>query len=485
MFERLSIEENGKRSLFCLRQRSCIRIIICSLLRMMRTIFYLTAFIFSTTLNAQHNTIQSPLAFPRQNNAVPGVAGEMYRPVDDLRWRFKTGGKIFSSPVIHDGVALIGSEDGNLYAVDITTGKEQWHFRTAGPVHSSPALYDNTVFFGSMDGHFYAVDFKTGKQKWRLQTGGERRLGDTSYWGMKPLGEYHEDLWDCFLSSPIVDNHASESVVYFGSSDSCVYAVNAKTGSIKWKFKTQGSVHASPTLYKGTIYIGGWDTYLYAINAKTGREQWKFKTGGQTAMSGIQASATVENDVVYFGARDAHLYALSAGNGTLLWKYDAAGSWIISSAVLNKTKDLLYVGTSDSYLFLALNAKTGEEKYRFKTNGYVFGTPAVTGRTAYIGDFTGNFYSLDLASNGTRWNRFSTEGRNANAEAILKKDTLNFAYAASGGDLSVYAVNKKVMDDFYKLGSIVSSPVVNDDVVYVGSADGYFYAMNLKKADRL
>jgi len=450
---------------------------------MMRNVLYLLAVAFSTTLNAQQKISQSPLAFRAQTNTSDGPVSKTYRPVGDLKWRLKTGGKIFSSPVIRDGIALIGSEDGNLYAVDSKTGKEQWRFKTAGAVHSSPALYDNTVFVGSMDGHFYAIDFKTGKQKWRLQTGGEKRLGDTSYWGMKPLGMYHEDLWDCFLSSPIVDNQEPAGVVYFGSSDGNLYAANAKTGSVKWKFKTQGSIHASPTLYKGTVYIGGWDTYLYAINAKTGEEKWKFKTGGQTAMTGIQASATVANDVVYFGARDAHLYALNAASGALLWKYDAAGSWIISSVVLNKTNDILYVGTSDSYLLLALDAKTGEEKYRFKTNGYVFGTPAVAGGTAYVGDFTGNFYSFDLTSNGKRWNRFSTESRNANAGMILKRDTLDFIHAANGGDLSFYSVNKKVMDDFYKLGSILSSPVVNDNVVYFGSADGYFYALNLNEAD--
>lgn len=443
----------------------------------MRSIVIVLISSFSfTLLRAQQKINQPPLSFRFQTDANAISRDEAYRPLGNLKWSFKTGGKIFSSPIIRDGIAIFGSEDGNLYAVDIKSGRERWRFKTAGPVHSSPALYDNTIFVGSLDGHFYAIDFTTGKQKWRLQTGGERRVGDTSYWGMKPLNVYHEDLWDCFISSPIVN--PDESVLYVGSSDGNVYGVHAKTGFVKWKFKTQGSVHASPTLYKGTIYIGGWDAYLYAIDAKTGHEKWKFKTGVKTAMTGIQASATVADDVVYFGARDAHLYALNAVTGNLLWKYDAKGSWIVSSAVLKN--DVLYVGTSDSYLLLALNAKTGEEKLRFKTNGYVFGTPAVVGATAYVGDFTGNFYSIDLASNGKRWTRFSMESRKINAQSILKNDTLDFMHAANGGDLSFYDVNKKVMDDFYSLGSVLSSPVVKDDVVYFGSADGYFYALNLK-----
>jgi outer membrane protein assembly factor BamB len=37
------------------------------------------------------------------------------------------------------------------------------------------------------------------------------------------------------------------------------------------------------------------------------------------------------------------------------------------------------------------------------------------------------------------------------------------------------------MDEFYKLGSIVSSPFVANNTVYFGSADGNCYAIELQK----
>jgi outer membrane protein assembly factor BamB len=405
-----------------------------------------------------------------------------YKTIKNIKWKFKTDGKIFSSPIVFNGIALIGSEDGNLYAVEVIAGKQKWKFKTGGAVHSTPAVYGNTVYFGSYDGYYYAIDLTTGKQKWKFKTGGEKQMGATAYWGMKPVDMYMNDLWDCFLSSPIVDKSDNGLTAYFGSSDGNLYAVDAKNGSLKWKFTTNGIIHASPIIENGTIYIGSWDTYMYAINAKTGKEKWKFKTGDQVAMTGIQASSTVQDGVIYFGARDAHLYALDAGNGNLVWKYDAENAWIISSAVIREKT--LYVGTSDTYLLLALDAKTGKEKFRFKTNGYVFGSPAIAGSTAYVGDFTGRIYALDLDSQGKRWNSFSTEARQKNAVSILKNDTLDFMYTAKGGDLSLYLVNKKVMDDFYTLGSIVSSPVIKGEVLYFGSADGYLYAMNMKDANQ-
>lgn len=402
-----------------------------------------------------------------------------YKAIGGVKWKFKTAGKIFSSPAVVNGMAFIGSEDHNLYAIDINTGKLKWKFTTGGAVHSSPAVYHNSVYFGSMDGNYYAVDIITGKQQWKFTTGGEKWMGGKAYWGMQPADMFMNDLWDVFLSSPTIEVKDKEAVVYFGSSDGNVYAVHAKDGTVKWKFTTNGSIHTTPALYNGTIYIGNWGTWFYAIDAQTGKEKWKFKTGEQLAMAGIQSSATIQNDVVYFGARDAHMYALQAGDGKLLWQYDAEKAWILSTAAVKDT--MLYVGTSDSYLLLALDARTGKEKFRFKTNGYVFGSPAIAGSTAYVGDFTGKMYALDLGSAGKKWTAFSTDSRNKNAAAVLKNDTLNFMYTANGGDLANYMANKKVMDTFYTLGPIVSSPAVKDGVLFFGSADGYLYALNLKE----
>lgn len=429
-------------------------------------------------VKAQTGAERSSAMFRFQNEE-PANAASAFRPFDAVKWKFKTSGKIFSSPAVMKGIALVGSDDHNLYAVNVTSGKQNWKFTCAGAIRSSPAVVDNTIYVGSLDGYFYAIDLISGKQQWKFKTGGEKPIGDTAYWGMKPAGMFMEDLWDCFLSSPIVSKTHEGLTVYFGSSDGHVYALDGKSGLEKWRFKTKGSIHSSPTLYDGTIFIGGWDTFLYAIDAKTGNEKWKFKTGGEPAMAGIQASPTAANGMVYFGARDAHVYALDADHGELIWKYDAHGSWIISSAVVKA--GTLYVGTSDSYLLLALDAKTGRELFKFKTRGYVFGTPAIAHGTAYFGDFTGSLYAVDLASGGNLWAGFSTDGRKLHAPSILRRDTLDFMYAAKGNDLSFYPANKKVMDDFYTLGSIVSSPAVVDGVIYFGCADGYLYALGLKK----
>jgi eukaryotic-like serine/threonine-protein kinase len=444
-----------------------------------RFLLTLTVVLTTASLHAQPDSKRAYSVFHADARHSGNYPSKEYKTIGDVKWKFKTGGKIFSSPAVVNHIAFIGSEDNNLYAVDIKSGKQKWKFKTGAAVNSSAAVYNNLVYFGSFDGYYYAVDIISGKQKWKFKTGGEKWMGGKAYWGMKPPDMFMDDLWDFFLSSPVVGKIGGNSIVYFGSSDGNVYALEAKEGELKWKFKSNGSIHTSPALYNNTIYIGNWSGWFYAIDAQTGNEKWKFKTGEQQAMTGIQASATVANGSVYFGARDAHMYALNAASGTLLWKYDAENSWILSTAAIKD--NVLYAGTSDTYLLVALDAKTGKEKFRFKTNGYVYCSPAIAGSTAYFGDFTGKLFALDLNTGGKNWGSFSTESRKQNAASFLKNDTLSFEYAAKGADLTSYMANKKVMDDFYRLGSIVSSPVVKDGVLYFGSADGYLYALNLKE----
>ena len=57
-----------------------------------------------------------------------------------LVWKFKTGGRVISSPAVAGGTVYVGSSDGNIYAVDRATGAQRWKFATKGPVHSSPAV---------------------------------------------------------------------------------------------------------------------------------------------------------------------------------------------------------------------------------------------------------------------------------------------------------------------------------------------------------
>ena len=203
-----------------------------------------------------------------------------------------------------------------------------------------------------------------------------------------------------FLSSPVVGGGS----VYFGSGDGNVYALDAASGALNWKFRTGDVVHASPAYADGVVYVGSWDSYFYAIDAKTGAEKWRFHGGEDPVIHnqvGFQSSPAVVNGVVYTGCRDSKLYAIDAATGREKWHFDAAGSWVVSSPAVAQGKVIF--GTSDSSLYYVLDAETGKELVRQQGKAFVFSSPSVAGNTVYVGVLNGTLEARDLATGDLLW----------------------------------------------------------------------------------
>lgn len=54
----------------------------------------------------------------------------------------------------------MGSDDGRLYIVRLSDGKEIWSYEIGGAVTSSPAFADDMIVIGSHDGYVYAFGQK-------------------------------------------------------------------------------------------------------------------------------------------------------------------------------------------------------------------------------------------------------------------------------------------------------------------------------------
>ncbi len=96
----------------------------------------------------------------------------------------------------------------------------------------------------------------------------------------------------------------THGVAYDGSeATGKVYALNAKTGAVKWIYPTGTSVRASPAVANGVVYIGSRNNNLYALNAQTGALLWSYATGGE-----VESSPVVTNGMVYVGSDDGKVY---------------------------------------------------------------------------------------------------------------------------------------------------------------------------------
>jgi outer membrane protein assembly factor BamB len=389
-----------------------------------------------------------------------------------VKWQFHTSGPVISSPAVADGMVYIGSTDGALYALDRDRGTLRWKFATHGRVVSSPAVGGGVVYINSYDGNLYALDAATGRLKWKFQTEGERRFEGTHLHGSQPAAETMPDPFDVYLSSPMLWHGA----VFFGSGDGNIYALDAASGALQWKFKTGNVVHASPAIADGTLFIGSWDSYFYALDTTTGTEKWRFKTGDDPDIHnqvGIQSSAAVLDGVVYFGCRDSHLYALDASTGRALWSFPTHGSWVVGSPAVGDGK--VYFATSDSGLLYALEAKNGQVTFSLKFKGWpMFSSPAIAANMLYVGTWAGTLTAVDLQTQQIAWT-FRTDLAKRNGPLYTTPDgrpNYQAAYRSDFYDDMVVGYAKMMT-----VGSILSSPVVVDHVVYVGSMDGNLYAL--------
>lgn len=350
-----------------------------------------------------------------------------------IKWSFNTGGPIVGSPAVADGVVYIASLSTFLYAIDQQTGEEKWKFQSSMPIASSPAVADGLVYFVSSRGSLAAIDAVTGQPRWVFAGEYERKFEAKGLHGYPNTEQTIPDAWDVFTSSPTVAN--------------------------------------------GKVYFGAGDGNLYALDAESGAQKSVFEAGRDPVYHnqvGFQSSPAVVDGVVYVGCRDAHVYAIDALTGRKKWDYPTSKSWVNSTPAVRD--DVVYAGTSDTARFMALDAKSGRLRWIFDAKAYIFSSAALAGDLAFIGSHNGKLYAVNTKTGTLAW-EFQTEASRQNKMGVLSPDgSLNRdAFAPVFGDFQDMYV------DFYRyisVGAIMSSPVVDQSVVYVGSTDGFLYALH-------
>lgn len=104
----------------------------------------------------------------RQGDSTNLEAGEWVKTLE---------GAIVGGPAIGEGLVLVGSDDGKLYAFDALTGERAGTFASDGRIWSPPAIADGVAYFGSMDQYVYAVSLEgrltQSSLLWKYKTGGQ------------------------------------------------------------------------------------------------------------------------------------------------------------------------------------------------------------------------------------------------------------------------------------------------------------------------
>ena len=267
-------------------------------------------------------------------------------------------------------------------------------------------------------------------------------------------------------------------LLYFGSSDHHVYALDAASGELVWRYQTGGPVFSSPAVAAGIVYVGSDDHRLYALDAASGEPLWKYETGvlRQRYSPGPQVRSTpvVAEGMVYFDSGDGNTYALDAATGELRW-HAAPGDVASSPEAMN---GVVFVGAGDEHLY-ALDAATGETLWRYATNGHVSGRPTVQENVVYVSavdwssrDHFLRVYALQADTGEQLWSTRIVEGFGEVDYSPVPAGSVVYVSTYSG----LYTLDTATGEILhtYQGYHLRSAPIVDEGVIYVGD----LYALN-------
>jgi outer membrane protein assembly factor BamB len=324
--------------------------------------------------------------------------------------------------------------------------------------------------------------------------------------------------------------HAEEWPMYgrdfqhsFSNPDSAINPGNVATLQEAWTFQTGDAVSASPTVVGDVVYVGSWDGYFYALDAKLGTLKWKFKVdcqysvlpiprhclppgfpspprkttdGGIITSSAAIAEISTEagiKRIVYFGAGKT-LYALNAKDGSRRWKRVICGNPDFFACAFNPLDPtrifsspnkvfggLVFVGHSvdgfNGYRggFEAIDAATGKLRWRFETD------PKLNSQGQVIGGYNrgcGSVWSSAAVDTNTGFVFFGTSDCDKDAtppfhEAVIALDAgghLKWKFRPRETDKNKCDFDFGASPNIIDLGS--------GRFVGIGGKDGIYYLLN-------
>ncbi len=220
----------------------------------------------------------------------------------------------------------------------------------------------------------------------------------------------------------------------------------------------------APALQVGDIvYVGTADDHLLALNRSTGEELWDFEMG-----HAVWGQPTYDDGVLYVANMDWSVYALDPISGDVLWEQMLGGALPSKPIVDDST---VYVSSFDGSVY-ALNRANGEIRWQAPAEGVVWGAPTVDDDVVYFGDILGNIYKVDAASGMPIWSVASDVV--IQASPVLANGMLFVASEVGTEDeptgaLTAYsAVDGTQMWRTPTLVPLYTTPVVvNDDTIVV------------------
>jgi serine/threonine protein kinase/outer membrane protein assembly factor BamB len=236
-----------------------------------------------------------------------------------------------------------------------------------------------------------------------------------------------------------------------------------------WKFPTGNAINSNPGAAGGMVYVGSSDNNLYAVNIGTGRKAWSYQAGS------VSAAPEVVGDIVCLATSAGHFYALHAGSG--------AGAWDVNTSIPAIYKRTWAVNGGNVILGLdtaspqAYDAATGTKGVSYKTQEpYVMALSAAG--VLYALDALGILYAFQAATGTEIWHKPILSTDNPPGTGLTIDGGGIYLGTVSGTLYKIDAASGRVLWTYQPGSGMESDPAVANGVVYVRDNNGNLHAIS-------
>ncbi len=277
------------------------------------------------------------------SNLAPWIQGDSIVTVDhegDVRshniengrreWRSKLDMPVASGVGGGEGLIVVGSQSGEVVALDDSTGDELWRQRLSSEVLAPAKVGGDSVVVRTADGRLTAISASSGNILWNYQ----RAVPLLSLRG---------------VSAPVIDGQT----VFAGYDNGKLVALSLNDGKVIWEksvavpsgrteLERLVDIDADPVIQNGMIYVVAFQGNLAVMDTDTGQTLW------DREMSSASGIAVASTDTVYVSDDQSYLWSIADGSGDSLWRQTLLLRRNITAPVI--AGEYVVVGDFEGYL---------------------------------------------------------------------------------------------------------------------------------------